>query len=66
MKGLEAPELGMLLTETFIRKSSLCVCKKFWKGDFMGLPAVTQWLRYCARNRKVAGSIPSGVTGIFH
>ena len=28
--------------------------------------AVAQWLRCCARNRKVAGSIPSGVTGIFH
>jgi hypothetical protein len=23
-------------------------------------------LRYCATNRKVAGSIPDGVTGIFH
>ena len=28
--------------------------------------AVAQWLRCCATNRKVAGSIPSGVTGIFH
>jgi hypothetical protein len=27
---------------------------------------VAQWLRYCATNRKVAGSIPDGVTGIFH
>jgi len=27
--------------------------------------AVAQWLRYCATNRKVAGSIPSGVTGFF-
>jgi hypothetical protein len=25
---------------------------------------VAQWLRYCATNRKVAGSIPDGVTGI--
>jgi hypothetical protein len=24
------------------------------------------WLRYCATSRKVAGSIPDGVTGIFH
>jgi hypothetical protein len=24
------------------------------------------WLRYCATSRKVAGSIPNGVTGIFH
>ena len=27
---------------------------------------VTQWLRCCATNRKVAVSIPPGVTGIFH
>jgi hypothetical protein len=27
--------------------------------------AVAQWLRCCATNRKVAGSIPAGVTGIF-
>ena len=24
------------------------------------------WLRHCATSRKVAGSIPDGVTGIFH
>ena len=28
--------------------------------------AVAQWLRCCATSRKVAGSIPDGVTGIFH
>jgi hypothetical protein len=27
---------------------------------------VAQWLRYCATNQKVAGSIPDGVIGIFH
>jgi hypothetical protein len=27
---------------------------------------VAQWLRHCAKNRKVAGSIPHGVIGIFH
>ena len=27
--------------------------------------AVAQWLRCCATNRKVAGSIPAGVTGFF-
>jgi hypothetical protein len=32
----------------------------------LGGTAVAQWLRYCATNRKVAGSIPDGVTGIFH
>ena len=24
------------------------------------------WLRHCATNRKVSGSIPDGVIGIFH
>jgi hypothetical protein len=28
--------------------------------------AVTQWLRHCATNRKVAESIPDGAIGIFH
>jgi hypothetical protein len=28
--------------------------------------AVARWLRHCATNRKVAGSIPDGVIGIFH
>ena len=28
--------------------------------------AVAQWWRCCATNRKVAGSIPDGVIGIFH
>ena len=27
--------------------------------------AVAQWLRCCATNRKVAGSIPAGVVGFF-
>jgi hypothetical protein len=27
--------------------------------------AVVQWLRHCATNRKVAGSIPDGFIGIF-
>ena len=28
--------------------------------------AVAQWLRCCATNQKVAGSIPDGVIGNFH
>ena len=33
--------------------------------DHMGT-VVAQWLRCCATNRKVTGSIPDGVIGIFH
>ena len=29
------------------------------------LTAVAQWLRCCATNQKVAGSIPAGVSGFF-
>ena len=32
----------------------------FWPGT-----AVAQWLRRCATNRNVAGSIPDGVIGIW-
>jgi hypothetical protein len=31
-----------------------------------GTLLVAQWLRYCATNQKVAGSIPDGVIEIFH
>jgi len=44
-----------------------------WKGKLEQLilvwswgTAVAQWLRCCARNRKVAGLILAGVIGIFH
>jgi hypothetical protein len=30
-----------------------------------GILCIICWLRHCATNRKVAGSIPDGVTGIF-
>ena len=35
-------------------------------GKKLPLHAVAHWLRRCATNRKVAGSIPDGVIGIFH
>jgi hypothetical protein len=47
----------------------LLFCKCIRNGPTDGLiqrHAVAQWLRHCATNRKVAGSIPDGVTGIFH
>jgi len=38
----------------------VCVCVCGWET------AVAQWLKCYATNRKVAGSIPAGVIGIFH
>ena len=42
--------------------------EKVWKFSKNALSeiAVAQWLRCCATNQKVAGSIPDGVIGIFH
>ena len=40
----------------------------FWASNGIALPlgtAVAQWLRCCATNWKVAGSIPAGVSGFF-
>jgi hypothetical protein len=43
-----------------------CLHKIFSKYFYNWGPLlVAQWLRYCATNLKVAGSIPDGVTEIF-
>jgi hypothetical protein len=40
----------------------------FYSSSYLewGPLMVAQWLRYYATNRKVAGSNPDGVIGIFH
>jgi hypothetical protein len=44
-----------------------CSCTAFCSFTLCLLGhAVAQWLRYCATNRKVAGSITDGVIGIFY
>jgi hypothetical protein len=40
-------------------------CIYRWAFGGLSGQAVAQWLRHCATNRKVAGSIPDGVTGFF-
>ena len=48
---------------------SSAVVTKSRNPDFLEtsgpLHAVAQWLRRCATNRNVAGSIPAGVSGFF-
>ena len=39
--------------------------KLYYVHSLMGT-AVAQWLRRCATNRKVAGSIPAVVSGFFN
>jgi len=62
-------------------RACVCVCvelctsvtnilQKLWSQNFTFLlneqgNRVAQWLRCCATNQKVTGSIPDGVTGIF-
>jgi hypothetical protein len=38
----------------------------FYRHLEEGGTAVAQWLRCCATNQEVAGSIPDGVTSIFN
>jgi len=47
-----------------VREYSDCV--NLMKYDLVVGTAVAQWLKCSATNRKVAGSIPAGVIGIFH
>ena len=42
---------------------STCIIYKYMQR---GGTVVAHWLRRCATNRKVAGSIPDDVIGIFH
>ena len=35
-------------------------------GTLTAGTAVAQWIRCCAKNQKVAGSIPDGFIGIFN
>jgi hypothetical protein len=64
LRKLESSIFALCLYEeifvtTFNIKNEMC--------NYVHVPLmVAQWLRYCATNRKVTGSIPDGVIGIFH
>ena len=49
---------------SYTQKTSLFYIFKPYMCPILG-HAVAQWLRCCATNRKVAGSIPDGVSGFF-
>ena len=46
-----------------VRENSIVICIIY---QYSLGTAVAQWLRCCATNQKVAGSISDGVIGIFH
>jgi len=56
-----------LLYFTSLELITFCcrTCFKFSPPTVLTGTAVAQWLRCCATNRKVAGSIPAGVNGFF-
>jgi hypothetical protein len=61
--GENSPKYGniIILKAIFdVAKGRILLILVFEKGH-----AVAHWLRHCATNRNVAGSIPDGVTGIF-
>ena len=55
-----------LVFNHFAKTYTAYCCKEYFHvyKKLLGT-AVAQWLRYCATNRKVAGSIPAGVSGFF-
>jgi hypothetical protein len=56
----------VLLTEPYHSRLPLYVRANFsWATLKMVGTAVAQWLRCCATNRKVAGSIPASISGFF-
>ena len=50
-------------TESFVFSFHIQHCKNYTGRTVVA--TVAQWLRCCATNQKVAGSIPDGVIGIF-
>jgi len=73
--GREILDLLVLLTGTDVMPCTGTKIQRCWKclsryltdelSQILGT-AVAQLLKCCATNRKVAGSIPDGVIGIFH
>jgi len=61
-RGESSDSTWFMKVDRLVYKFTLLVLKK--KTLFP--TAVAQCLRYCATNRKVAGSIPARVIGIFH
>jgi hypothetical protein len=49
-----------------LSKLQLIVCKFCFVKLQYGSMQWRSWLRHCATNQKVAGSIPNGAIGIFH
>ena len=58
-------QLDTLVTQRLIDRRLTCLSSTFYISINNIRTAVAQWLRCCATNRKVAGSIPAGISGFF-
>ena len=58
-------KIGLHLLRQILTKKVHVAIKLTHNGDVRGT-RWRSWLRHCATSRKVAGSIPGGVIGIFH
>jgi hypothetical protein len=56
------PESSFRFDKLLFAKREISLITCITRGPLI----VAQWLRYCATNPKVAGSIPDSVVGIFH
>ena len=65
--GRDVPKHVEVLKDSSDLFVILCICLVFSANILNKVgTAIAQWLRCCATNRKVAGSIPDDITGIFH
>jgi hypothetical protein len=64
--GKEASASCYLLTSVSTKVKNEWGCTLIFPPLYGGPLMVAQWLKYCAINRKVGGSIPDGVIGIFY
>jgi hypothetical protein len=60
------PHLIQKKFEFFNKNLSVKFILEAFCVTYISTTAVAQWLRCCATNRKVAGSIPAAVSGICH
>ena len=71
LQEVEDPRFLVIRIINLVRLSALHTGRLYSPGNIPGThfcwsTAVAQWLRCCAKSRKVAGSIPDGDIGIFY
>ena len=65
LRSSDIPVTSYLTTQSYISEVDELFNSKLLKTPRPVGTAVARWLRCCTTNRKVAGSIPAGVSGFF-